>query len=837
MATTITKLLFRRGSDSDRTSTTLSMGEPGWVTVKNRLFVGDGTTAGGRAIPLTDERYFEWYSGSTDNTDSRNSTTGFSDDGTEFLTFNKNGLSALMSQHFVPQIPDDPSAGTDMIGDLRIGSGYDLSVGGNITAESLTIDPGNATIKGTTTFSDPGDIICHDITASGTVSITEDLTISGDLIVTGNTVTQEDISTKDNKVVLNVENVTRVDGGPSNDTGDAVGSAALAGIYIKHSGDTGASVSSYLRVASDPNNLELKAPGGSELTLDINSNSVYTAAGNLTVEDDSRIDQDLTTDATGVNFGSITMGSGTIGCGAITSTSAIAGTSLDVGTGTIASGAITSSSTIQGTTITATTNFAGDLTGDVTGNLAGDVTGDVTGDVDGTVGGNTPAQGTFTYLYANNRIGVAAGTESSPAIYFQDDSNTGFYHGGTNDGKIRVSTDGTERGYFSTNGWIGDVEGTVDGDITGNAYSATRVAINASSSTSSLRLVFTGASDVSDTDAILYKDTEATIYYQPGNNLLYARNVTLRPDGTNQFLTVDESDGIIVNNSGGDGDFRCKWDTGSTPEDSGNTAYALFVDTADARIGIGTNVPANTLDVKGSIRSSTDIYATNFHGDGSNLTNVPVDDNFIIGGDGSSYAEARGQLHMNGLVLPSITSSSGGTITLARPGNFNPINGGSVVEGNSTVNIDTILHSDGVEYLRFFWKDSSGNLDGVTQFDEAGNLRTTGNIVAFNNFSDRRLKKNIQPITVQDSIEKVSQLQPVSYNWIGRGSEDDQIGLIAQDVENIIPEVVTEDSRIEDNGDLKNYKRIDYEKIVPHLINCIHSLTNRVNELESQIQE
>ena len=211
MATTITKLLFRRGSDSDRTSTTLSMGEPGWVTVKNRLFVGDGTTAGGRAIPLTDERYFEWYSGSTDNTDSRNSTTGFSDDGTEFLTFNKNGLSALMSQHFVPQIPDDPSAGTDMIGDLRIGSGYDLSVGGNITAESLTIDPGNATIKGTTTFSDPGDIICHDITASGTVSITEDLTISGDLIVTGNTVTQDDISTKDNKVVLNVENVTRGD--------------------------------------------------------------------------------------------------------------------------------------------------------------------------------------------------------------------------------------------------------------------------------------------------------------------------------------------------------------------------------------------------------------------------------------------------------------------------------------------------------------------------------------------------------------------------------------------------------------------------------------------------
>ena len=44
---TITKLLFRRGTDSDRQAVTLSLGEPGFTTDTKRLFVGDGVTTGG----------------------------------------------------------------------------------------------------------------------------------------------------------------------------------------------------------------------------------------------------------------------------------------------------------------------------------------------------------------------------------------------------------------------------------------------------------------------------------------------------------------------------------------------------------------------------------------------------------------------------------------------------------------------------------------------------------------------------------------------------------------------------------------------------------------------
>jgi IMP dehydrogenase/GMP reductase len=83
--------------------------------------------------------------------------------------------------------------------------------------------------------------------------------------------------------------------------------------------------------------------------------------------------------------------------------------------------------------------------------------------------------------------------------------------------------------------------------------------------------------------------------------------------------------------------------------------------------------------------------------------------------------------------------------------------------------------------------------------------------------SDGRFKKNIEPL--QESLEKVLQLQGVSYEmktaefpnqYFNAGQ---QVGLIAQEVEKIVPEVVSE------NPD--GYKAIDYSKLVPLLIESI----------------
>jgi hypothetical protein len=83
--------------------------------------------------------------------------------------------------------------------------------------------------------------------------------------------------------------------------------------------------------------------------------------------------------------------------------------------------------------------------------------------------------------------------------------------------------------------------------------------------------------------------------------------------------------------------------------------------------------------------------------------------------------------------------------------------------------------------------------------------------------SDERYKKNIHPL--EQSLDKLTQLSGVSYEWktdefAGKGfREGRQIGLIAQDVEKVIPELVQTDA----NG----YKAVAYDKLVPVLIEAV----------------
>ncbi len=97
--------------------------------------------------------------------------------------------------------------------------------------------------------------------------------------------------------------------------------------------------------------------------------------------------------------------------------------------------------------------------------------------------------------------------------------------------------------------------------------------------------------------------------------------------------------------------------------------------------------------------------------------------------------------------------------------------------------------------------------------------------------SDERWKKNIEPLV--NSLEKVDQLQGVSYDWRideypDQGFiEGKQIGLIAQDVEEVIPEIV----HTNDEG----YKSISYEKLTAVLVEALKELKAENVELKARI--
>lgn len=91
--------------------------------------------------------------------------------------------------------------------------------------------------------------------------------------------------------------------------------------------------------------------------------------------------------------------------------------------------------------------------------------------------------------------------------------------------------------------------------------------------------------------------------------------------------------------------------------------------------------------------------------------------------------------------------------------------------------------------------------------------------------SDRRMKNNIVPLP-SGSLDKILKLNPVSFNWNDEDNNNTECGLIAQEVLEIIPEVV------ENPTDPETMMGINYNQLIPFLIKSIQELTERIKELE-----
>jgi hypothetical protein len=107
----------------------------------------------------------------------------------------------------------------------------------------------------------------------------------------------------------------------------------------------------------------------------------------------------------------------------------------------------------------------------------------------------------------------------------------------------------------------------------------------------------------------------------------------------------------------------------------------------------------------------------------------------------------------------------------------------------------------------------------------AGLIRATNDVVAYYS-SDKRLKDNIKPI--ENALDKVCKLGGYEFDWNAKQDvyEGHDIGVIAQEVEAVFPELVTD----RDNG----FKAVKYEKLVPALIEAIKELKAEVESLKSK---
>jgi hypothetical protein len=142
-------------------------------------------------------------------------------------------------------------------------------------------------------------------------------------------------------------------------------------------------------------------------------------------------------------------------------------------------------------------------------------------------------------------------------------------------------------------------------------------------------------------------------------------------------------------------------------------------------------------------------------------------------------------------------------------------------------------------------KITAGLADGITgALAVTGAITATGDITAF--FSDRRLKENLKIIS--NPLEKIRKITGYTYNTNELGKvllnnendNDNKVGLIAQDLQKILPEAVKlAPFDRDEKGNSKsgeNYLTIQYEKVVPLLVEAIKEQQIKIDNLTIEIE-
>jgi hypothetical protein len=250
-----------------------------------------------------------------------------------------------------------------------------------------------------------------------------------------------------------------------------------------------------------------------------------------------------------------------------------------------------------------------------------------------------------------------------------------------------------------------------------------------------------------------------------------------------------------------------------------------------AENGLDVNVPikvASDLSVSGKISAA-----------GSDLYFTKTDHNHTGIGNTSGFAAIENAANFNGLMILGRAQSPhpikpGVSLRVVRLWDFLDVQGEMRVTG-------PFLEISGAGNERcYIGGDGGGNdvqvgsLSSGVQNLSAWNA-TTGRYMTFfcQNLvqaSDLTLKSNVSPLT--GALEKVCALRGVRFDWRDDGIEESQleissaqqIGLIAQEVEQVLPEVVTDN-----RGSLG----ISYAALIPLLIEAVKELQNRITRLES----
>jgi hypothetical protein len=188
----------------------------------------------------------------------------------------------------------------------------------------------------------------------------------------------------------------------------------------------------------------------------------------------------------------------------------------------------------------------------------------------------------------------------------------------------------------------------------------------------------------------------------------------------------------------------------------------------------------------------------------------------LSGGDGGGFLDLGGNVNITGGVAP--LGIKGGDVVIdggSGPGFGNVLLG--TVGGNIGV---------GVVPTNKFDVDNGGASDTPASFTGTSGVCTVDTFaLGWSCVSDEKLKTNI--LSIENGLEKVMALQGVTYNWKANMDGGAVAGFIAQDVEEVLPGLVTQLS--------DGTKSLNKDGIMPYLVEAVKQQQTQINELKSQL--
>ena len=216
-----------------------------------------------------------------------------------------------------------------------------------------------------------------------------------------------------------------------------------------------------------------------------------------------------------------------------------------------------------------------------------------------------------------------------------------------------------------------------------------------------------------------------------------------------------------------------------------------------------------------------------FHDGSNSIIHDGGTGNLLLRGDNLSLRNASNESYLTGVSNAEVQLYYDNSVKLTTASHGLSLTG-------SIYGTDGRFGLDDGDYIRFTDNTRADiyiNASNEFRFESDGDFHADGNVIGYSTtVSDERLKTGI--ITISDALTKVKSLRGVEFTYKSDGKRS--AGLIAQDVEKVLPSAVTEKELPLKHDDGNEYKILQYDQTIGLLVEAIKELSERLEEVENK---